>query len=446
MKRLFISTVFLFLMVVSCVDEYHNRQIPSEDNNIGMRSNEVSVAEAMDILHEIFSGVSPSDTKSDIFEKTISSIDTLSVDDLGVERIVTKAANDFSNLMYIVNFKEDGFALLGADKRLMPVIALVEQGNAQVNDFITNNTHSQLFTLDQLYCEEDGDYYVGNTGDFSPASFIRAYLENSIQAADDDTIYRYYSVVDEEYGPTLMETAWEQKKPFNLLFTYPGPDGYRPAGCGTIAAAQVFAKTKVPSLSKSFNITNMTWDELEIPTYYNEDYDKDTDMNWEYYISTYPNYELRQENISKVVRIMAEGIGAKYNFLGTDGTFMTPQQLCRYMKKVGYKTAVKHNGYSRETIKNSLKQEHPVIMSALADNWSGHFWVVDAYAVAGRINSLTGEKDEVALFHCNWGWRGSWDGFYAGDLFNPYDPWTPEKFKSGKEFTGISHHCRIITY
>lgn len=104
--------------------------------------------------------------------------------------------------MYIVNFKEDGFALLGADKRLMPVIAFVEQGNAQVNDFITNNTHSQLFTLDQLYCEEDGDYYVGNIGDFSPASFIRAYLENSIQAADDDTIYRYYSIVDEEYGPT----------------------------------------------------------------------------------------------------------------------------------------------------------------------------------------------------------------------------------------------------
>lgn len=98
MKRLFISTVFLFLMVVSCVDEYHNRQIPSEDNNIGIRSNEVSVAEAMDILHEIFSGVSPSDTKSDIFEKTISSIDTLSVDDLGVERIITKAANDFSDL------------------------------------------------------------------------------------------------------------------------------------------------------------------------------------------------------------------------------------------------------------------------------------------------------------------------------------------------------------
>ena len=61
-------------------------------------------------------------------------------------------------------------------------------------------------------------------------------------------------------------------------------------------------------------------------------------------------------------------------------------------------------------------------------------------------NVNTGEEDTVALMHCNWGWRGSCDGYYLPGVFDTDNPWDPvEGYGVSPQFEA-SWAFRIITY
>jgi hypothetical protein len=70
------------------------------------------------------------------------------------------------------------------------------------------------------------------------------------------------------------------------------------------------------------------------------------------------------------------------------------------------------NNYPNEAnwknlLKNEIDKRRPIIYFGKSENvGSGsHFWVIDGYSVDNNNN--------VNQFHCNWGWRGSSNGFYT---------------------------------
>ncbi|MBO8481743.1 MAG: C10 family peptidase [Muribaculum sp.] len=451
MKRLFF--ILSMLSLFSCNEKINpNDSVYSRGADIKENDNVVTIEEALSNLNCIMSAIS-NDTRSFIGDKTVSYIDTLKLANLNNCMSATKSGESFSNLLYLANFNEGGYALLGADKRIDPIIAIVKEGTIAATDFNVSDTTSHTFSINQLYCEEDGDYYIGNSGNFSPLSFVKSYLSkivsNPITASEDEE-FLYYCIVDD---PTaimpMMITRWDQKRPFNHLCTYPGD--YRPAGCGTIAGAQVLAYTKTASLSTHFEIDDMTWNELEIPYYYDYKTKNDRDINGgDYYslndyVNNYTDYMLREEYISKVVRTMAVNIGAKFNFFGSGQTFMTPQQLCNYMKSIGYSQANKKIGYSETPIINMLEAGKPVIISALENFSEGHFWVIDGMQYVYKKNVNTGEIQNLLMVNCNWGWRGECDGFYLSGIF---DTRSGSLTKSDKYPGGFyaDFWFRIITY
>lgn len=50
---------------------------------------------------------------------------------------------------------------------------------------------------------------------------------------------------------------------------------------------------------------------------------------------------------------------------------------------------------------------------------SAHEWVIDG-ALAQR-KTIDGSSRLRFLYHCNWGWNGSCNGYFLGTAFNPYN-------------------------
>ena len=159
MAKKIILLCVMAVLSLSCEKQFQidgNQAIP---NAIITDPNHVPFDDAIDNMDNILGGVSAG-TKSVWLAKAISHVDTLKVEDLGINVVETKAETPFSNLIYIANFNGGGYAFLGADKRIDPVIAVVENGSATVEDFVSlkDSTIFSALTLDDLYCEEDEDY------------------------------------------------------------------------------------------------------------------------------------------------------------------------------------------------------------------------------------------------------------------------------------------------
>ncbi|MEZ5196850.1 MAG: C10 family peptidase [Bacteroidales bacterium] len=71
-----------------------------------------------------------------------------------------------------------------------------------------------------------------------------------------------------------------------------------------------------------------------------------------------------------------------------------------------------------DKMKEDLDENRPVMYGAI-DNQEdiGHAWILDAYT--------SGD-----MFHCNWGWSGSDDGWYSIDDFSPDSVYTFDVYET----------------
>lgn len=85
-------------------------------------------------------------------------------------------------------------------------------------------------------------------------------------------------------------------------------------------------------------------------------------------------------------------------------------------------------GYNRETIKQQLRLNRPVILAGGSDaGWwifhnytDGHMWVCDGFRRIQNYSEDCSMGWGYLYFHMNWGWyNGSENGWYAYNNFNP---------------------------
>lgn len=153
-------------------------------------------------------------------------------------------------LAYIVEFGEgEGSAILAADNRLEPVVAIYDEYVATEEDLRQDAFEPDAWRIpENLYCEEEDEYYLGDInagGDggsaplFRETQLIKDYLgkNNSGEPSYDVEKERY---IVEHIRP-MLTTKWHQKSPFSDLT----PGNY-PAGCVAIAVAQIMAYHEYP--------------------------------------------------------------------------------------------------------------------------------------------------------------------------------------------------------
>lgn len=321
---------------------------------------------------------------------------------------------------YVLNFEEGkGFAILGANDRVAPIIAVTDKGSVDPETLqvsagscaANENTARLSEFIESLLrvgaTPVGGDRGLGDGGN-EPAPFYPD--EPGDPGPDGPNIpYIHYSA---HINTTWDQGEWNSAELYNnycyenFLF-----DGfmYVLTGCSTTAMAGIVEYNRFPT---TLTVNNKT-------------------LNYAA-MDEYPNANWLSSGSAKddVGRLM----GAIYHnvfrlFIRPDGTCITPAQIENCMNLFGYTNVVRLQGSSftsemKTAIKEMLNDNKPVFISAIpSSNISkAHSWVIDE--IKGR------KTHEV---HCNWGWSGLCDGFFSTSCFDP----------TGDVF---DFHFRVITY
>lgn len=118
---------------------------------------------------------------------------------------------------------------------------------------------------------------------------------------------------------------------------------------------------------------------------------------------------------------------------GKKNTFGTAQNAKNCLKWFGYNNVYKDLSYDSATIISMIDDDNPVFITALSGVFGGgHAWVIDGYKYQrGVLATKSGDyygrktsgssyqiKQNTLLVHCNFGWQGLCDGYYASGVFN----------------------------
>lgn len=423
-----IAALAAIAVTASCTRDYQAQSEPNPSPDSRNSETEIPVTEAVAALNRILDSTDPVTRGG---RRTIARIDRVSAADMFSATTRSEKVPDAGDLLYVVNFAGDeGYAILGADSRLDTVLIVGDKGNfdplllgpSQDEPIPLNPGRDSIpspgfdldfqimpgLTADDLYCEEEDEYYIGAIGNVCPVDDL--IVDLLVDYTTRLTIWAGNKEEIDSHGGNiinvdpLLKTMWKQEYPFNkqcvISFIR------RPAGCTTIATAQILTYIKNRDLKNGFGITNSTWNDLEAFKVNNYTYG-----NTDEYLS----YLLLENDISKFIKKVADGIGVHYDFLGKGGTFALPISVKSYLEDLGYNVN-RIIGFDTDTqhkIALSLENNKPVFIGALdkkARKNGGHAWVIDGCKF---------HFDSSNYFnHCNFGWGGKSDGWYYYKLFN----------------------------
>ena len=219
----------------------------------------------------------------------------------------------------------------------------------------------------------------------------------------------------------LLTTKWGQGTPFNNYAPlFKDNKTKAPAGCVAVAMAQIVNFNKYPESAKFSSYYTIS--DRSDTTYVNVErtYKWPYKDAYGYYIaegdtvSSKSSYTPNQGNqiaylcldcaCAVAMNYTPSGSGAKTNDvpMALIDNFSYPINTVRYL----YRSLYTEQEWM-DIICGELQKGYPLIYSGHDDNTnSGHAFVSDGV-------------DEDGLLHINWGWSGSYDGYYDFSLLNP---------------------------
>ena len=435
------------ITAVSCMKETTMEnpvEKTTENNSIGT----ITKAEALNYLDRLLQdlyGV----TKSGAPEYDKDNVEVLTKEELAITKAgatpVTGGLTD--TVLYIVNFKDNnGYAVLSAmTSAANPVFCVTEAGQISPEDFMAADEYLQSISpIDEPVDYITDDPYFNDMGKiFVPAAILSKIYSGdlTIKLPDDEEedggneqhTRLYDTVVVSKVGP-FLETKWMQRSPFNDFLNNPDI----PAGCVAIATAQILAYNEIAP-KDSFDGHPYDWDLMK--TVYNY-----RDINYK-----------GSPEAQKLVSAFSKEVGKRENCrirYRKKGSYGYDDGAKRPFKNYGYKNVHKYinfNKRTKEQVINQINRGLPVYIGAWDARFNGHSWVIDGLFVRNIYYASTGKlKEQQKMFHCNWGWNGTSDGYYIQGIFD-----TSERIDEDEIDTAPSDnynpgnyvwHYRPITY
>lgn len=237
--------------------------------------------------------------------------------------------------------------------------------------------------------------------------------------------------------PALLETHWDQGSPFNKLCPFDTNYHSRVVvGCVATAMAQVMKYWNHPSSGTgSHSYTHQAWGHNTSYGEQSADFEHTTYL-WDYmeneYLSSVSSSHMAEHSVAVLsyhcgvaVDMMygpsATGGSGAYSSCGEWTTACAEHAFYDYFKysptlqyrqrngTIWYNGAYRQTYYYSDSAWNAmldyeLAQGHPMYYSG-SDSTGGHAFVCDGSDLNGR-------------YHFNWGWAGSYDGFYFSNRLN----------------------------
>ena len=305
-----------------------------------------------------------------------------------------------ANYFYIFNINQSqGFVIVSADDNVLSVLGYSDQGAFNPNT-ISVNVSKWL----ENYKEQ-----------------IRYVIENNIQATqavksdwsnlkngNQNQIFSKKGNVN-----PLIQTHWDQMPYYNALCPYDNANNQRtPTGCVATAMAQVMKFWSYPSTGNNFHSYSTANYGTLSANFANTTY------NW----SSMPN-SISSSNSSIATLMFHCGVSVDMNYgiasSGGSGAYVvssaSPVTNCaEYALKTyfGYSSSIQgklRSNFSDQQwitmFESELDAGRPVIYAGFGSG-GGHCFVCDGY-------------DNNNYMHINWGWSGSYDGYFTINALNP---------------------------
>jgi len=306
----------------------------------------------------------------------------------------------FENLYIFTT--ESSFVVMSADDCVKPILGYSFEGG-----FVATGMPENLVWWLQGYNRQIQDAIDSQTKGSSDVAIQWENLKNG------NTLR---SKTRSEVGP-LLSTKWDQTYPYNYYCptcNIGGSGGHVYTGCVATAMAQVIKHHEKPIHGISshsythatygyqyvnFSETNYDWDNMPVRVYSNSS----------------------QTQINAVATLMyhcgvAVDMDYGYNGSGAFSANIAPA-LINYFNYSQSTSFVDRSNYSDENwialMRQEISNNRPVIYGGLdsaTNPQSGHSFVCDGYGKDGYSNYY---------FNFNWGWSGSYNGYYSIDNMTP---------------------------
>lgn len=241
------------------------------------------------------------------------------------------------------------------------------------------------------------------------AHWLSSYVVESEQLRRGEILTADYTGYSGSVSP-LVTARWNQDAPYyNMCPIY---NGYHcVTGCTATGIAQVMNYHKYPTTPTGS--VNYTTEAYHIPV--SENLDSYT-LDWNNMLDTYSNGNYNTTQSNAVATLMyTVGAALKSDYTPGSTGAITSHILPTLTSNFKYdidalhcqKALMSHNDWLDMLI-GELKANRPIIYTGDTGT-GGHCFVVDGYQVS----------DDAPLFHVNWGWGGSYDGYFYISNLNP---------------------------
>lgn len=299
---------------------------------------------------------------------------------------------------YVFNAGNDnGFVIVSGDDRIEGVLGYTDRGTFNEQD-MPENMRSFL----QAYTDELKWLDSHPAANRIPATATRASVKPQVARHAIDP---------------LLAPRWDQGAPYNLkaplYYKENSAQGSRSAaGCVATAVAQVMNYHRYPTTLRAdlpeYTTKKYGFQEIKMPLI-----TAGKELAWQHMQDTYGTNSKEIEKNAVADLMLYVGQMLKMNYGPSSGTSLSDavEGLKKYF---GYDKGLylaDRSDYSiaewNDLIYGELVAKRPVSYSG-ASSGGAHAFVIDGY-------------DGDGLFHVNWGWGGSNDGYYRIAVLNPGD-------------------------
>lgn len=286
---------------------------------------------------------------------------------------------------YVYNFGNAGFVIVSADDRFRPIVGYSNEGPFEVDN-----------------PSPEAMYYLGQIAE-ARANANAVLFDNT--ADEWRSVLTSGKLISRNRGrgvDILCATRWNQNSPYNLYSPEAsgGPGGRCYAGCVATAMSQVMKYWDYPLHGTGSHSYYCYGYGMQTANYGNTTYD------WDHMPNRLSSSQTEIEAVALLMYHCAVAVEMMFSPTGSGAySWDVPDAIKQYFSYSDNATILGRDDYSLVSWQNMLKAQFdlgwPVYYSGYS-NSGGHAFVCDGY-------------DDDDLFHFNWGWGGSSDGWFVID-------------------------------
>lgn len=314
------------------------------------------------------------------------------------------------------NANSKGFTIVSGDDRLPEIVGYSSQGS-----YDENNLPEGFVSFMKAYQNLYNKVNLGDAESLKNLAEIKAWRNKKNASAETSSAV----------APLLGNIEWDQTSPYNNMCPRYDSVHVAATGCVATAMAQVMAYYKYPKQLKADipgYVNRWNGIPMEIPTITREEgiYD------WDNMLPKY-NKEANatQQQKDAVAKLMYHcGAAVQMNYGPESAAAVSATKLAKYF---GYDADLMMD-LNRSTF--SLDKWMQIIDTELA---AGRPVLYGGQASDGGHQFICDGKDGEGLYHINWGWSGSQNGYFDLSLLNPEKGGTG----SGSSTEGYNRLCSM---